>query len=140
LECTLAPARILPARTSTHWTEEHWERKSGWRGNSLLLQVDNTFHLMFPDENQFEFISFKWLLLIMAASELFLVPMFTSAVKGFELGIDRRVSVDVQTEPHQVWERRVRIYGLFLWELVISRLFQARIVTLNFSSLLGLAS
>lgn len=67
-----------------------------------------------------------------AASELFLVPSFSSDVKGFELGINHRVSVYVQTELHQVWERLVRICDLFLWELAINRTFQARILTLNF--------
>lgn len=45
LECTLAFARVLPTRASTHWSEDCWERWSDRGGYSLFLQVRNTFHL-----------------------------------------------------------------------------------------------
>lgn len=55
LECTLASARVLPTRTSTHWTEEHRERESGWGGYSVFLQVGSTFYPMLLDKKQFGF-------------------------------------------------------------------------------------
>lgn len=137
LECTLTSSRVLPTCTSTHWAEEHRERKSGWGGYSLFLQVESTFHL---GKKQIMFCFLEVLpahcgILVFFSCSKFIIRV----VKGFELGIYHHVSACPSRAASGLGEASKDLQSLF-----VGTGYQQNIpgthYHLMFSSLLALAS